>query len=181
MAAARKCASSRIVQPYPAATSDVGRSGSQTRSASQAPCGRAPEDVLDGRPHPAELADPVTFGKRREHRLVVGAAEDLDLVAFDQRAETVDRIGSFGDQPIEQGPRVVERQPDVRVPLERIDHRRVGLLEDLREDPAEVPDRLMVVECERQRDARRRHDRQPASVTSGSSGGAATSMPAAGR
>ncbi len=108
MAAARKCASSRIVQPYPAATSDVGRSGSQTRSASQAPCGRAPEDVLDGRPHPAELADPVTFGKRREHRLVVGAAEDLDLVAFDQRAETVDRIGSFGDQPIEQWPRVVE-------------------------------------------------------------------------
>ena len=38
--------------------------------------------------------------------------------------------------------------------LERLDHRLVGLLEDLGEDPAEVADRLVVVDRERERDAR---------------------------
>src|SRR4029078_3952998 len=75
---------------------------------------------------------------------------------------------------------VVERQSHVWMPLEGICHGRVGLFEYIREDPAEVADGLVVVESERQRDARR-HAPQPASVTSGSSGGAATSMPAAGR
>ena len=33
------------------------------------------------------------------------------------------------------------------MPLERLDHRLVGLLEDLGEDPAEVADRLVVVDA----------------------------------
>ncbi len=38
--------------------------------------------------------------------------------------------------------------------LERLDHRLVGLVVDLGEDPAEVPDGLMVMEGEREGDAR---------------------------
>ena len=39
--------------------------------------------------------------------------------------------------------------------LERLDHRLVGLLVDLRDDPAEVADRLVVVDGQRERDPRR--------------------------
>ncbi len=41
------------------------------------------------------------------------------------------------------------------MPLERLDHRLVGVVVDLGEDPAEVADRLVVVDRERERDARR--------------------------
>ena len=67
--------------------------------------------------------------------------------------------------------------------LERLDHRLVGLLEDLGEDPAEVADRLVVVDRERERDARRhRALLSPASVDGRSRRPASTiGTPAAGR
>ena len=86
----------------------------------------------------------------------------------------------LGDEPLEQGAGVVEREPHAGMALERVDHRLVGLLEDLREDPAEVADRLVVVERERQRDPRRhgvsRPRSRPALATA-----TWTSTPAAGR
>ena len=68
------------------------------------------------------------------------------------RREPVDECPAFGTQPFEQRPRVVQRQANVRMAFERRDHRLVGLLEDLREHPAEVADRLVVVDGERERD-----------------------------
>jgi hypothetical protein len=44
----------------------------------------------------------------------------------------------------------VQREPDRPVALERLDHRAVGVLEDLAEDPPKVADRLVVVEGERE-------------------------------
>ena len=64
-------------------------------------------------------------------------------------------VGPLGRQPLEQRARVVQRQPDARVALERLDHRQVGLLVDLGEHPAEVADRLVVVDGEGERDAGR--------------------------
>ena len=66
--------------------------------------------------------------------------------------------------------------------LERVDHRLVGLLVDLGDDPAEVADRLMVVEGQGQRDApNHAASRQPASVTAVATTGSMTGTPAAGR
>ena len=110
-------------------------------------------DPLDHLGHPRELVDPVLLGQRGEHGLVQAAAEDLDLAAVDQRAQPLEEGGSLGRQPLEQRARVVQREPDARVALEGRDHRQVGLLVHLGEHPAEVADRLVVVDGEGERDA----------------------------
>jgi hypothetical protein len=46
----------------------------------------------------------------------------------------------------------VEGDPDARVTLEGLDHGQVGALVRLRDHPAEVADRLVVVERQGQRD-----------------------------
>ena len=74
----------------------------------------------------------------------------------------------------------MQRQPHAGMALERVDHGRVRLVEDLGEDPAEVPDRLVIVQGERQRDPRWQ-GRQPASVTTGRATVTGDSTPAAGR
>jgi hypothetical protein len=43
----------------------------------------------------------------------------------------------------------VEAEPDARVPLEGVEHRRVGVLINVFDDPAEVADRLVVMDYER--------------------------------
>ena len=144
-------------------------------------CGARPKTSSTAAAHPAELADPVTFGKRGEHRLVVGTAEDLDLVAFDQRAETVDRIGSFGDRANRAAapcsgatagrPDAARaHRPSARTPSRRPRRRPSRSSRPVDGCGVRAPARCAAA-----------HERQPASVTSGSSGGAATSMPAAGR
>ena len=119
------------------------------------PCsGRtSPERRLELASHPAQLADAIAFGERRKDRLVVAPAEDLHLSAIDEPPKLGDEARSLGAQPVEQRTRVVERQADVRMALERVDHRLIGLLEDLRDDPAEVADRLVVVDGQCKRDA----------------------------
>jgi hypothetical protein len=88
--------------------------------------------------------------------------------------------GAFEPQPLEEGAAVVERQADGRMALEGLDHRQVGLVEDLRQDPPEVADRLMVVDRQGERDPGRHRGGQPASVTAGA-GTASSGTPAAGR
>ena len=68
------------------------------------------------------------------------------------RASRLDELGSLVAQPLEQRPGVVEGQPDARVALEGLEHRQVGLVVDVGEDPAEVADRLVVVDGEGERD-----------------------------
>ena len=133
--------------------------GSQTRSASHAPRGALaeawPRRVVAIRP----AGHAIALRQRREDRLVQPAAQDLDLPALHQGAQVrATNAGWLGAQPLQQRPGVVQPDADLGMPLERLDHRLVGLLEDLLEDPAEVADRLVVVERQRERDPRRHQD-----------------------
>ena len=112
------------------------------------PGGRRPaaEEPLDLVGHAGQLAEPVALGEGGEDRLEVAAAEDLHLAARDQGAEAGDEVGMLGDQPLEERTRVVEREAHARVPVEGFDHRQVGMTMGVLDDPAEVADRLVVVE-----------------------------------
>ena len=83
----------------------------------------------------------------------MGAAHDLDLAAIHEAADLVQRVGPVGGQPLQQRPGVVQPQPDPGMPLQGVEHRRVGVLVDVLDDPAEVADRLMVVDYQSERDA----------------------------
>ncbi len=102
--------------------------------------------------HPRELADPVGLRERRQHRLVHAAAEDLDLPPIDEPAHVVKEVGVLQVEPLQEGSRVVEAASDRRVTQEQVDHRPVGLLVHVLEHPAEVADRLVVVERQGERD-----------------------------
>ena len=144
------------------------------------PARPAAEQALQLRAHPLQLPDPVALRERRQDRLEVATAEHLDLVAGGQRRQPLDELGSLQPQPFEQRTAVVERQADGRMTLEGLDHRQVRLVVDLRQDPPEVADRLMVVDRQGERDPGRHRGGQPASVTAGA-GTASTGTPAAGR
>ena len=133
----------------------------------------APERRLELVGHPDQLADPIAVRQRGEDRLVPAAAEDLDLVALREGGEAGDEIGPLRAQPVEQGAGVMEGDPDAGVALEGLDHRQVGVLVRLGDDPAEVADRLVVVEGQGQRD--------PASHAISSKVAADGAAPAAGR
>jgi len=150
-----------------------------------------PADPLDLGGHPLELADPVALGQRGEDRLVVAAAEELHLAPRHEGAKPLQELGALRAQPVEEGTGVVQGDPDAGMPLQGVDHRPIGLVVDVREDPPEVADGLVVVEREGERDARghetslgwwARPPPQPASVTTRRrAAAAATSTPAAGR
>ena len=122
--------------------------------------------------HALELAEPVAVGQRRQDRLEVAAADDLDLAAGDERPQPLEERRLVGVEPLEQRPGVVQRHAHARMALERPDHRLVGALVDLVDDPAEVAHRLVVVEDQRERDARRHV---------GAARGTPSAAPAAGR
>ncbi len=140
--------------------------------------------------HPGQLVEAVALGQGGQDRLVQAAAEELDLPARHQRAQAFEELRPLGRQPLEQRARVVQRQPDAGVALERLEHRQVGLAVDLREHPAEVADGLVIVDRQRQRDPRGhrflrwcratgRARLGPGQSRAGSAPG--SSMPAAGR
>ena len=117
------------------------------------PARPAPEQTLELIAHPRELPDPVALGERGEDRFRPAATEDLDLAAVHEVAQPLDEGRAFGAQPLEQRTRVVERDSHARGPLERVDQRRIGEVEDLGEHPAEVADWLVVMDRKRERDA----------------------------
>ena len=104
--------------------------------------------------HAPQLADPVALGQGGEDRLVVAAPEDLHLAPVGERAQPGQELRALGREPLQQRAGVVQRQANPGMALERLDHREVGLLVDLGEDPPEVADRLMVMQGQRQGDAR---------------------------
>src|SRR6185369_16668877 len=112
----------------------------------------AAEGRLDLVGHPAELADAVALGQGGENGLVPATADDLDLAALGEGRETGDEVGSLRAEPGEEGAGVVEGKADPGMALEGADHREVGAVVGLGDDPAEVADRLVVVERQRQRD-----------------------------
>ena len=62
------------------------------------------------------------------------------------------KSGRSAADPVEEGAAVVEGELDARVALERLEHRQIGALVGLGDDPAEVADRLVVVERQCQSD-----------------------------
>jgi len=104
--------------------------------------------------HPSQLADPVALGQRREHRLAPAAAQDLHLATLVERAEPFHGLRALAAQPFEEGPRVVQPEAHLGMPLERLDHGQVRRVVVGRDDIAEVAHRLVVVEHERERDSR---------------------------
>src|SRR5712692_6879419 len=98
-----------------------------------------------------DLAYRVTVRDDREDRLVETAAEDLDLVSHDELREPVEERWLLLLEPLQQWPRVVQRQPDVRVPLQEIEEWPVAALVRLAEDMGEVSHRLVVVNAQQQR------------------------------
>ncbi len=140
---------------------------------------RHAEAALDVGAHPRQLAVPVTLGECREDRLEHAAAQDLDLVALDQRAQPIERLGLVGRHPFQQRTRVVQREADRRVLFEGTDHRLVRLLEYFRDHPPEVAHRLVVVDDQGERDPRRQpRERERPAVAAW---GAAAPLRAAGR
>ncbi len=110
-----------------------------------------PESRLQFVSHPHQLAVAVAVGERDQDRLVVAAADDLDLATIDEPADLVDRLGLVGGHPLQQRPGVVKAKANPRMPLQGVEHRRVGVLVDVLDHPAEVADRLVVVDDERER------------------------------
>ena len=92
----------------------------------------------------------VAVRKRHQDGLVEAAADDLDLTAVHETPHLGDRLRPVGGHPLQQRPGVVQAEVDAGVPLERVEHGRVGVLENVLDDPAEVADGLVVVddECE---------------------------------
>src|SRR3954447_416136 len=110
MDAALRCASSTIVQSYPPRTSEIGRSGSHTRSASQAPFGRRPNIVSSSdairRSCPTlsrsgSAADPGALGARREKGLVVPPAQVPPVAGGEKSRDSSDELRALGAQPLE--------------------------------------------------------------------------------
>jgi hypothetical protein len=146
-----------------------------------------PEGFGDDVRHPVQLGNSISLGQGRQDRLEEPAAQDLHLAATDELPEPADERRALRLEPLEQRPGVMQAEMDARVALDGGDHRLVRPLEDVREDPAEVADRLMVVEDHRQRDPASRPRGHPAPTsTSAAAWGSASRepgrlIPAAGR
>ena len=119
--------------------------------------GACAEDPLDGPCHARELSVPVGVRQCREDGFVQTPAEHLDLPAIDEPPHELERVGLLRLQPLEQRPGVVEPDPHARVTVEGVEHRAVREAVVVLEDEPEVADRLMVVEDEREVDARHAH------------------------
>ena len=107
---------------------------------------------LEGARHRSQLGDPVALGEGGEHGLIEAPAQQLDLVPGHQPAEALEELRALGGHPFQQRAGVVEREAHAGMAFDRLDHRAVRPVADLGEHPAEVADRLMVVDRQGQRD-----------------------------
>ena len=117
--------------------------------------GPLPDQRLDRLGHARQLLDPVPLGERGEDRFEVPTADDLHLSARGERPQQVERLGPLRLEPFEERAGVVQGKADRRVTVERLQHRQVGALVCFLNDPAEVPDRLVIVEREGEADLSR--------------------------
>ena len=115
--------------------------------------GATADERLDLVGHARELSHAVDLAQGGQHRLVVAAAEDLHLLALDERAQPLERLRPVGLEPLEQRAGVVQAEAHAGVALQGGQQRLVGGPVVVLEDEAEVAHRLMVVEDERERDA----------------------------
>jgi hypothetical protein len=112
------------------------------------------EDGLELISHTHELAHPIALRQRGEDRLVPAATDDLHLTPIDERSQALNEARPLGTKPGEEGARVVEGEVDAGVTLQRIEHRQVGVVVGVGDDPAEVADGLVVMKRQGERDSR---------------------------
>ncbi len=100
----------------------------------------------------ADLPDPVAAGDHRQDRLIEPAAEDLDPTGFDHRPQSPHVPRLMLDEPLQERPRGVEDEGDLRVVLHHVEERPVAEAICLVEHAVEVADGLVVVEGEDEAD-----------------------------
>ena len=99
--------------------------------------------------HAVELTLLVPGRNDREDGLVEGAGEKLHLPAGDERAQRVEKRAIVRFQPFQKGPRPVHGEAHAGVARQGFQEGTVGPLDGIGEDRVEVPDRLVVVDRDR--------------------------------
>ena len=130
----------------------VGRSGSQTRSASHAPRGRRP----NWRSSSSAIRTSWPIRSRSGRAARTGSYQPPPTISTWPRSTSAARrsrkSGRSARSQASSGPAVVEGEADAGMALEGLEHRQVGPVVRLGDDPAEVADRLVVVEGQGERD-----------------------------
>src|SRR5882762_2728890 len=106
------------------------------------------EAAPDRLPHPADLVEPISPRKRRQHRLVESRQQQLDLAVRRQATDRVEVGGGVRLEPLEQRPRDVQREGQEPLRGEPLDQRQVHVPQVVLEDVVEVPYRLVEVHPE---------------------------------
>ncbi len=134
----------------PVAASAGTTDDSQTRSVSQAPCGRTPVrrgELVVQRLH---LADAVAVRNRGEHRLGVAGTEQFDLAATDHRRQQFHVGRMVLAQPVEQPAGKVRGEAEVGVGVQGFEKGLVAALVRVFDDFREIADRLVGMDAEEQ-------------------------------
>src|SRR5262249_48839368 len=106
------------------------------------------KEIFQVSPVGSDLAHPVAGGNHGQDRLGESPAEDFDLAARDEAAQTIDVLGSLGRQPFEERAAGVQTDGDFRVLLDQIEEGSVSVAVGILENVAKVADRLMIVQGE---------------------------------
>ena len=114
--------------------------------------GRGPEALRQEPREPGDLAQLVGIGNGGQDRLIVAAGQQLQLSAPRHGPGARSVLGMVRLEPVPQDARVVERERDFRMTVPGLEHRQVGALCGFLEDRVEIPDRLVIVEREQERD-----------------------------
>ena len=102
-------------------------------------------DIVRKRPY---LSGLVLIRQHRQDRFIETARQYLDPPIRHEPPDRFNKIRVFLlEEPVEDA-RVVERHPDLGMPLQHLDERKVGLLVRLLGDEVEVPHRLVVMNGE---------------------------------
>ncbi|MNX86504.1 hypothetical protein D3C86_1183900 [compost metagenome] len=118
------------------------------------PLGGLAELGFDQRGQPLDLLALVPIGDDGEHRRVIAAGDEFDLLAIAQGLELRDELGVVLQEPFEQGPRVVQGDADAGMAREDLEKRQVGAGVGLLDDPVPVPEGLVVVHPQGEVDGR---------------------------
>src|SRR5947208_1279526 len=119
---------------------------------------RADPDVrLEEGGEALDLAELVVVRQDGEDGLVESARQQLDLAAPGERDEQVEGPGREIAQPLEEAARAVHDEPDLGPRVHALEKRTVGTLRRLDEHVVKVPDRLVVVDPEAERQPVIRH------------------------
>jgi len=80
-------------------------------------------ELLDSFAHTLQLRDTISGGERSKNRFVEPATNNLDLAALDECAHTRQELWMGCGEPLKEGSGVVQRESNLRVALQRLDHR----------------------------------------------------------